>query len=144
MCYPYKGSLWPYVNSIKTYLCPVDQGAPATAIAANANVQRNYPLSYSVNFLLNHVKLDSMHTKAGQSKCLLLIHESRNTINDGKFRWGYGDDTPSNIHYDGTTVGYCDGHAAFKSKTELNTEMTAGYWVVPWTPGWTIPVAPTN
>ncbi|MGC8863816.1 MAG: hypothetical protein ACP5R5_13725, partial [Armatimonadota bacterium] len=62
-----------------------------------------------------------------QSKVLLMIHEGRDTINDGDFNWGTFD-APSNVHDDGTTVAYVDQHARYHSYKELTTAKSSRQW----------------
>lgn len=53
-------------------------------------------------------------------KIMLLIHESRSTINDGNYVWTNTWDTPSKIHWEGTTIIYCDGHGKWVDFKELH------------------------
>jgi hypothetical protein len=69
-------------------------------------------------------------------RMLLLIHESRKTIDDATFnQWawfvGLAGNLPSPIHYDGTCVSYLDGHAAYRSFTQCTNEQRAGWWDTP-------------
>lgn len=109
------GSLWPYVKTEGIYICPSDVNK-----VANKPGTKAYPLSYSMSGVLNHplvngqavkmcVRLD---TVAQPTKCMMLIHEARKTINDGLYLWRNNNvDTPENVHYEGTTVAFVDGHA---------------------------------
>lgn len=124
-----RGCLWPYVRSRGVYICPTDVGRPANGATNLPPKDRKvYPLSYSMNGELNQsdgrggyvcLRLDSL-PRGKQTKVLLLIHESRNTINDGLFLWFRNGDAPDAIHYDGTTASYCDGHARWLPNKELN------------------------
>lgn len=146
--YPEKGVLWKYVNRSRAlYQCPMDRNQIATDWRKNPEGggpytekdARAYPLSYSMNEFVHRICLDSASMKK-MSKMLLLIHEDRDTINDGLFMWGSFDangtfkangDIPGAVHYTGTTVAYLDGHSAWKPKTLLLKERNQGYWQVP-------------
>jgi prepilin-type N-terminal cleavage/methylation domain-containing protein len=127
------GSLWPYTRARGIYICASDVGREATgldlSLVPSLDERKAYPLSYSMNGELNKkitgtsiyecLKLDSATTRK-LSKMLFLIHESRNTINDGLYLWRNNSlDTPDKVHFDGTTVSYCDGHARWMSNVEL-------------------------
>jgi hypothetical protein len=56
-----------------------------------------------------------------------MIHEGRDTINDGDFNWGTYD-APSNVHYDGSTVVYVDQHARYQSYKELKAAKSTNLW----------------
>lgn len=62
------------------------------------------------------------------SKMLLLVHESRSSINDGDFNWASDLDRQSAVHYDGTTLVYADGHSVWQSFNQLEQARTAGDW----------------
>ena len=68
-------------------------------------------------------------TAGRAGKVLVLIHENVKNINDGYFAWGNGHDLPSDVHYDGTTVVYADGHAKWGSHKQLMAEMNSGQWL---------------
>lgn len=130
---PEVGSLWPYSRNKGIYICPTDVNRKAVGLdksrIPNEDYRRAYPLSYSINGELNKrfsatspyyelLKLDSACKTP--SKVLLFIHESRDTINDGLYLWHKNDcDTPDKVHYDGTTVSYCDGHVKWLPKAML-------------------------
>ena len=134
--YPEDGQLWPYTRNREIYLCPTDYKIPAVG----TNV-RDFALSYSVNASLLWAPYDpsipailrprqKFDATVGYraSKILLLMHEDRKTINDGYFVWDISYDSPSDIHYDGTTVSYCDGHARYYSKIELDRQVAVSQW----------------
>ena len=120
--YPEDGQLWPYTRNREIYLCPTDYKIPAV----EGNV-RDFALSYSVNYKLMWRKFDAT-VGYRASKILLLIHEDRKTINDGYFVWDILYDWPSDIHYKGTTVSYCDGHARYYSTIELERQIAVSQW----------------
>jgi len=70
----------------------------------------------------------SVSLPVAQQQVLLLIHESRDTINDGDFNWGSTLDVPCNVHYDGSTVVYVDTHSAYQSYKQLDTAKKAKIW----------------
>ncbi len=118
------GSLWPYAKDKKIYQCPTDKNLPAERCT---NKPRDYGLSYSVNEALQMANMDASFSYNSPSQCLLMVHESRDTINDGYYNWNYAGanrDTGSIVHYDGTTACYCDMHAKRISYEELERERT--------------------
>jgi len=119
-----KGSLWRYVRGPGTYLCPSDKNVPALWFGG----VRNYPCSYSVNNTLCASKIDSIPSPMAR-KGVMFLHESRETINDGDFNIGV--DKIANVHYDGTTVMYLDGHAKWRKTTQLDAERWLGDWTFP-------------
>ena len=124
-----EGSLWHYAKNRDLYQCPSDKNRtdvnPAMFPAADP---KHYPLSYSVNFQLNFVKIDSIKNKR-PTRILLFIHESRKTINDGYYMWSLTTwDAPDDVHYAGTTLSYLDGHAKWMRAESINKERDAGYW----------------
>ena len=153
--YVERGSLWPYVRTRGVYVCPSDKSLAATAVVIPAspaslrqyfganNLAGNptkYPLSYTMSGELGYLQIDSIGVKL--TKMLLLIHESRSTINDGLFLWRKNGselnlfDIPDKIHYDGTTALYADGHAKWAGHDELTREMYSGEWSKDgWVPG---------
>ncbi|MEN6371356.1 MAG: DUF1559 domain-containing protein [Armatimonadota bacterium] len=141
MVYPNKGQLANYVKNTDIFLCPSDVKREAKGMGSCTLDQRlNCPLSYSMNCVLSLRNLSNMscgglvdfHFKSCTgnmkitgyggnnriSKILMLIHESRSTINDGDFNWT-AEDMPGDVHYTGTTVVYCDGHAKWVSQKSL-------------------------
>lgn len=142
-----KGSIWPYTKAEKMFLCPMDRNEPAQNISVSADMQRKYPLSYSMNNSLSLMRPESMWIRPNgvvrslqNTQCMLLIHEARNGedntrnpnagINDGIFvpTPGYAQDLPNKVHYDGTTVVYLDGHAEWKKYEQLVKERDEGWW----------------
>lgn len=113
---PRKGQIFRYVKNYAVYMCPTDAKRKAK------NAPANYALSYSMNYrFINEqtkatIVLDAVRRA---SKVLMLIHESRDTINDGDFNWGSNLDIPSDVHYTGTTVVYLDSHACWRSYDQL-------------------------
>ncbi len=103
--YVEKGTIFRYVRSKKSYLCPSDFSRPTPQIKS----WRIYPLSYSANWTLSWKRPDTLPPHK-ISRMLMLIHEDRKTINDGDFNWA-GSDIPDNVHFDGTTLIYIDGRA---------------------------------
>ncbi len=134
-----KGQLWRYVRNKAVYLCPTDAGVAAVGVTGDPT---DFPYSYSLSEEMSSIygatgetkfksplKLD-VETAGRASKVLLLIHENRKNpkiagsgINDGYFCWRTDyNDLPSNIHYDGTTLSYCDGHVKWISYKGLLKE----------------------
>ena len=115
--YPQIGTIWAYTKKSKgIFICPTDSMVKAKQVS-----QYPYPLSYSMNMTCDIARVDGLPNKL--SKLLLLIHEQRSTINDGLFYWGGNDyDIPSEIHYDGTTLVYVDGHAKWANAKSLYKE----------------------
>ena len=124
---PEKGQLWTYTRSRELYLCPTDYKVPAGVQSSGWTLKDEYRLSYSVNSRLMWVKFDSAIGYRA-TKIMLLIHEDRERINDGNFAWGRGYDMPSDVHYDGTTISFCDGHARWYNIDELTRQCDSGIW----------------
>jgi len=140
------GQLWPYVKNEALYGCPSDKGRLALDVyrrTGDTVYSQNYPLSYSMNCMLNWgilqsargrqawggPKTISLDTVPRLKEVFLLMHESRATINDGYCYWLDGSlDMPSNVHYNGTTVSYLDGHAAWQSYDQLMEARKNGKW----------------
>ncbi len=127
VCDPQKGQLFPYVRNVKLFQCPSDKGRKALR-ALNP-----YPLSYAMNITLTWRILETMQ-KPGDSnsgknsrlgKILMLLHEGRDTINDGDFNW-FGDDAPDDVHYTGTTILFCDLHAKWQSAKRIREAISKG------------------
>jgi prepilin-type N-terminal cleavage/methylation domain-containing protein len=124
--YPEKGQIFRYVRNRDVYLCPTDRNsaAPKTSLG------KAYPLSYSMNYTFINEKTKQVLVIDCCRKTrdvLLFIHEDRATINDGDFNWR-ASDMPSNVHYDGTTLIYLDGHATKLSYKELRAEKGTNRW----------------
>jgi len=124
--HPAKGSIFSYTKSRAVYLCPSDKNIVATQIQGKP---KDYAISYNVNYQLHFAKLDTAGA-AGPTKLLMIMQEKRDGINDGYFAWSSTVDWPSKIHYDGTTVSYCDGHAKWASFDDLDRQRLAGYWKI--------------
>lgn len=149
------GVLYRYVKNTKIFLCPSDRGKKATNVPNNPN----FPLSYSGNCLLGFRSLDTMRgpsrtygvpgnpamgipphtvTKTGSglnhriSDILLLIHEKRESINDGDFAPMEGPDVPADVHWGGATVLYCDLHARYKKADLLWQDCLNHEWDPDW------------
>lgn len=118
-----QGQIYRYVKNDKIYLCPTDRNKPPLLAPPEA---LPYPLSYSVNAHLFNRKFDRVRRP---SDCLLAIHESRRTINDGSFVWDSTWDTVFEGHYDGTTAVYCDLHSEWRNATRLLADRAAGNWI---------------
>lgn len=123
-----KGPIFKYARTADLYLCPTDRKLKAGNV--DAAIAKKYFLSYSMNYDLSW-KLTGAINRA--SKVLLLIHESRDTINDGDFMWDSEPpnpppDIPSKVHYDGTTLVYLDGHSGWRSQKQLIAACIAKEW----------------
>lgn len=141
--YVERGSLWPYTRNKGIYICPTDVGREAKGLSlSDLGDRKAYPLSYSMNGTINQKRTDGGYTcgkfdviTAGKaSRALLLIHEDRDTINDGLFLWKRNSlDIGDKIHYEGTTGSFCDGHARWISFVECKKMMkTSKYALSPW------------
>lgn len=130
-CFPEQGQIWPYTKTRGVYKCPTDAGVPAVDCdRLNIDQQRKYPLSYAMNveFINTTTKRTiAIDTIRRQKHVMLLIHESRGTINDGNFNW-HNQDAPTGVHYDGTTIVYCDTHAAWRSAKDINSAIKANVY----------------
>jgi len=134
---PQKGQIWRYVRNAAVYECPSDVGVCAQDVIGyqvdpemEDYVRKHYGLSYSMNsdFIDSTTKQTLVFDSVPRSsQVLLLIHESRATINDGGYNWHTYDD-PSPTHYDGTTIAYVDCHAVWKSQKALRQEKSSGIW----------------
>ncbi len=65
------------------------------------------------------------------TRVMLLIHENRESINDGNYNWKTGSTTdPSSIHYEGTNRAYVDGHAGYRHVKDIAMEIAraTGKW----------------
>ena len=122
--FPEEGQIFPYVNNKAIYLCPSDRGRVAEQFRGTS-LEKNYALSYSMNFRLSWQLIGNFRRP---KKVLLLVHESRRTINDGDFNWWATLDDQSEVHYDGTTVAYVDGHAAWKNHRKLQAARDGDDW----------------
>jgi prepilin-type N-terminal cleavage/methylation domain-containing protein len=130
---PRKGQIYPYVRSLKVYLCPADYGRKALLVTESTYAAAHFGNSYTMNSMLVDVNTRvplMMDAIARPTKCLLLIHESRNTIDDGDFWWQDPGswNTPDKIHYDGTTLSYADGHAVWRNNKLLAADVAQRVW----------------
>lgn len=126
--YPQQGQLWKYTKNFNIYLCPSDKNRPCSKdiiVPANLN-RKDYPISYSMNYVLDGAKSDGFVLRP--AKFMLLIHEDRGEINDGIFQPKVGVDIPDTVHYDGSTIAYIDGHARWANCDELKEENNTGCW----------------
>jgi len=141
-----QGSLWRYVRSAATFICPTDVNRKATGCTSLTDTQQAaYPLSYSLNQEMNQpggpnstytpICLETA-TAGIATKVLMFEHESRTRtqyaqgINDGLNLWQNNLDKPDKVHYEGTTVSYADGHVKWASFTELEREKYDHEWRV--------------
>ena len=135
-CIVQTGTLYRYVKSSALFLCPCDRNVRAIQLPGTPEEQKKYPLSYSMNIKVDRRNLDTM---AGPgllppknqrlSKICLLIHEGRKKISDCEFNpwnWDPGDDYLNEVHYDGTTLLYCDLHARWQSGREIDAAIKRG------------------
>jgi len=147
--HPEKGSIWKYTHSTQIYLCPTDKNVKAMDILYPVKYPTDYALSYSMNQDIGTCPGVSIPTPIGRpqimkleseiagrsGKVMMYIHEGHGEekktwgsgtyygINDGWFQYrGPIADLPSNIHYDGTTCAYADGHAKWISYKQILKE----------------------
>lgn len=121
-----QGSLYRYTRTKALYVCPSDQSMSATSpYIRDAATRKNYPLSYTMNHNLDNFNPSNSRR---QKDIILLIHEGRNTINDGDFNWASYIDIPTNIHNGGTTMVYIDGHAGQQSRQKMIDAAKTGVW----------------
>ena len=126
-CYPDKAAVRRYIKSIKSFICPSDIGVPANDAHLNRltpDQQKGYALSYAANWTLSWKRLDSLPAHKVRYM-MMLIHESRQTIDDGYFRWD-GGNLGSPVHFDGTNLAFVDGHARRQSNTYIRSFMGSG------------------
>ncbi|HUV03979.1 MAG TPA: prepilin-type N-terminal cleavage/methylation domain-containing protein [Armatimonadota bacterium] len=101
------GAFWRYLKTTKIFLCPSDKGRPGKLM----------DLSYSQNSRVNGQSLDEVKHPG---RCLLVIHEMRETLNDGSFIYYSGNiDRPTNIHHGGACLSYCDMHVTWQHYNAL-------------------------
>lgn len=131
------GAIWKYTGKNKgIFICPTDSKIAPLLVSP---ITHNYAISYTMSWVLgttkngpafyNHDRL-SVDTVKSPTKVLMLIHESRESIDDGCFFWASGDNRnlPSAIHYDGSTVEYLDGHAKYANNKTLRKECSDNLW----------------
>jgi len=130
---PELGQLYPYIKNIGVYLCPTDRGRPATNCpkltipegwpktqSSLLAMQKRYPLSYSMNITLSWRNMETLQ-KPGQP------NSGSNDFNLRDFdasRDPY--DLPDKVHYNGTTMLFCDLRAKWQSATEILTAIRRG------------------
>ncbi len=139
-CWPQKGQIWPYTRNLAIYQCPSDRNAPASerpkVKGTPLQPKSKYPLSYAMNYKLSWRNIDTMQRSRPDkpypdgmgfnnqlSKIMLLIHESRQTIDDGSYNTVTN--SPSNTHFDGTTILYCDLHAKWMKSIAIQRAQEA-------------------
>jgi prepilin-type N-terminal cleavage/methylation domain-containing protein len=129
-CDPKVGQIFRYVKNVDIYLCPSDRGVKPSRV--NDPNALPYPLSYSMNNIADYRAPTAMN--AATSKVGLLIHEDRDTIDDGDFYWfgwtddGEGQNRPSKIHNGGTCVLFCDLHAKWQKYETVIQALRNGEW----------------
>lgn len=134
-----KGQLWPYVKSTEVYRCP-SEPLKSKVMLNGKNIEVQIALTYTMNCrLFDHLANPKHPLKqsdiARPTKVLMLVHEKA-IADDGDFKWvndnnsfDYGAiNLYSDIHYDGTTVVYVDGHALWKNFNQLKAEHYSGIW----------------
>jgi general secretion pathway protein G len=122
-----KGQIYPYIKSAGVFLCPSDVGSSAHQISGPAAVR--YPLSYAMNYMLGYQNLDA--DVAPANRVGLLLHENRWTIGGGGFLSGPDvgfSDLPSDAHFGGTCVLYCDLHGSWKKFDDVMQAVSSGAW----------------
>lgn len=129
-CDPRLGQIFRYVRNVSVYLCPSDRGVNPTRVTEPDALP--YPLSYSMNNITDYRTSSNMATST--SKVGLLIHEGRDTIDDGDFYWygwrdgGEGHNNPSKIHNGGTCVIFVDLHAKWQKYETVIEALCKGEW----------------
>ncbi len=127
------GGLWSYVRNRAVYACPTDINKKRQDLTPNL-----FPLSYSMNYVMGNnmdtiypcqknIRLD-VESAGRASRILILIHESRNSINDGYFAWINNYDIPSDVHWSGSTVVYADTHAKYSPRSRLIQDRDNHEW----------------
>lgn len=137
------GALWRYVRNTAVYMCPSDRNRPALCSGIEfASNKKLFPLSYNMNYALPWRSLDTLQRNStmphwpgagsgtGENKrlgkVLLLIHEDRDTIANGVFYGLANGHFPDKVHYDGTTILYCDLHAKWVNATSMKQAWLGG------------------
>ncbi len=144
-----RGAIWPYCGkNRKIFLCPTDYNVATTSPnmrlpdVTTAHACKTCPVSYSLNWKLGwgderytpkaDVHRPKVDTIPRQTQVLLLIHESRAaTFDDACFKWwpdNRGLNLPTNVHYNGSTLSYLDGHAVWRSYNALLKEQDEDLW----------------
>lgn len=129
-CDPRLGQIYPYVRNVDVYLCPDDRGVkPARVTEPDA---LPYPLSYSMNNIVDYRDVSSMEASPGYVG--LLIHEDRDSIDDGDFYWvgwtdgGEGANRPGKMHHGGTCILYCDMHVKWQKYETVIRALRDNEW----------------
>jgi len=119
------GYLLRYIKTTKIYLCLSDRGKPPLQlIGGSTPATGNYPISYSINSEVKDWNLEKLKRPA---RILLIMHESRSTINDCSFKW-WSIDRQTNIHKGGAVASYCDLHTVWKHWNVLEAERVSEAW----------------
>lgn len=117
-----QGAIFRYTRKASMYTCPTNP---------------KQPLSYAMNMFMGVVdysgdawqryRLKLEQQSAGRTgKILLLIHDEHH--NDGYFAWNNTWDAPTDLHVDGTTASYADGHVRCVPAKRLEAERDRGDW----------------
>ncbi|MBW3624698.1 MAG: prepilin-type N-terminal cleavage/methylation domain-containing protein, partial [Armatimonadetes bacterium] len=107
---PEKGSIFPYVRSLGSYVCP----------SGNRSVEMK--LSYSMNCFLDYAAMSDVANSPnghGPSGLILLVDEN-DALNDGFFCTTNANDIPSDLHNGGANYLYADGHAKWSKKGAID------------------------
>lgn len=133
------GQIWPYIRSAEVYVCPSEK-KKARATINGQNMEVQVTLSYTMNCrLFDHFANPKRPLRQSDvmrpTKMLIFVHEKA-LADDGDFKWINDDNSWDNgvinkysdIHYDGTTVAYLDGHALWKSVKPLQAEHFSAVW----------------
>jgi prepilin-type N-terminal cleavage/methylation domain-containing protein len=129
-CDPKMGQIYQYVKNVDVYLCPDDKGVNPERVTDPSALP--YPLSYSMNNISDYRSSSSMEISPAQIG--LLIHEGRDTIDDGDFYWygwkdgGEGQNNPGKMHHGGTCVLYYDLHAKWQKYETIIKVLHNGDW----------------
>jgi len=127
-CKPRLGTIWRYIKNEKSFLCPSDRNKEAKQCTSLSPEQRKrYPLSYSMNWTLAWKRTDSL-PESRVRYLAIIIHEKRETINDGDWKWDPGNtlDVPDDVHYDGTNLVFADGHAKREAAVTIIASIKKG------------------
>ena len=121
---PTKGSIWRYTGRSRAiYTCAADLGLRAEHITGKPT---QYALSYAMNTPLRLRRIESI--KSSPTRVLLLIHQGRDSIDNGDFSYNAVYDLPRSVHNGGTTLSYADGHARWAAYNTLVAEAMSGVW----------------
>ncbi|MEN6371956.1 MAG: prepilin-type N-terminal cleavage/methylation domain-containing protein [Armatimonadota bacterium] len=141
-CNLQNAQIYPYIKNVDIFQCPTDRNKKGRYISDPSQ----FPLSYTMNDRLCRVKIDAMVCRR-VSRMLLLIQEARGIpgssslvgINDGIFipSKSQTEDLPNDVHYEGSTIVYLDGHAKWMHYNNMIKERNDGYWL-PTYNAWTV------